>query len=258
MRPTGRDRAVRTARPDVWRLRYPDGPVDAESLAVGPQGVAYIVTKSPFGTSAVYRLPARPDPDRVQTLTRVGAITFRAHRSDIPLGTFGTLTATGAALSQDGSLFAVRTYADAYLWRVDRGDVAAALTQPPVRVPLPVQPQGEGVAFDGHRLLVDSEGVGSTVYAVPLPASLTGRSAPTPSSAPPSSSAPSLSPGAPDPSSLNYGSLPLTFRATGSATGHGSGTHWVGPAIAAGVVALAALVGAGATARRRRAGRRAR
>jgi hypothetical protein len=48
--------------------------------------------------------------------------------------------------------------------------VVAALRGPPVRLALPAQPQGEGIAVDGQRLLIDSEGTNSAVYAVPLPA----------------------------------------------------------------------------------------
>ena len=227
-----RDRRVRTARPDVWRLRYPDGAVDAESFAVTPTGVGYLVTKSPLGGSEVYRLPPRPDATRVQTLTRVGAITFHVHATGIPLGVLGTLTATGAAISRDGSLLVVRTYADAFVWPLRDDDVAAALRRAPTRVALPVQPQGEGVAVDGDRLLVDSEGVGTAVYAVPLPASLT-RTAPAPT---------------PAPTSTTAQRSPSPARATRAADG--SASHrwlWVG---LAGVAVAAAVV---VSTRRRRA-----
>ncbi len=148
-----RERSMHTHRPDVWRLRYPGRAVDAESLAVTPTGTAYLITKSLTG-AVVYRLPPRPDAGRVQTLVRVGTIATYA---------------TGAALSRDGSTLAVRTYTDAYVWSVRGNDVAAALRQAPTRVALPAQPQGEGIAIDDDRLLVDSEGVHTAVYSVPLP-----------------------------------------------------------------------------------------
>jgi hypothetical protein len=154
-------------QPEVWRLRYPDGPHDAESLAVAPGGAAFIVTKSLLGSSAVYAVPARPGG--VQTLRKIGEIRFALTGTPGGPNIVGQLTATGAAFSRDGTLLAVRTYTDAYLWRVVDGDVAAALHTAPVRVALPAQPQGEGIAVDGSRLLVDSEGHGSAVYAMPLP-----------------------------------------------------------------------------------------
>ena len=61
-----------TGPPDVWRLRYPSGPVDAESLFVTPNGRAYVVTKESSGHSVVYEVPTRPSRNRVQVLRRVG------------------------------------------------------------------------------------------------------------------------------------------------------------------------------------------
>ncbi len=167
------DVAADTSAPQVWRLRYPGGPNDAESLAVAPGGAAYVLTKSVTGISQLFAVPAQPDPSRVQALRPIGSVRFGFTGTPGGPNQFGQLTATAAALSRDGSLLAVRTYTDAYLWRVRAGAVGAALLAPPVRVALPAQPQGEGIAFDGARLLIDSEGVGSAVYAVPLPATIT-------------------------------------------------------------------------------------
>jgi hypothetical protein len=75
--------------------------------------------------------------------------------------------ATGAAV--DGQLFVLRTAADAFVWRLGRGGLPAAVHARPVRVPLPRQRLGEGVAVRAGRLVIDSEGVHSAVYDVPLP-----------------------------------------------------------------------------------------
>lgn len=178
IRPGDRNRTLSVRVDAQWRLHYPTGPVNAESLAVAPGGAAYAVTKSPLGLSTVYRLPTRPDASRVQTLVPVGPVRFLPTGTKNPFGLPGQLAATGAAISPDGSVLAIRTYADAYLWPLRDGDVAAALRTRPVRVPLPDQPQGEGIAVTASSALVDSEGRGSAVYRVPLPA-LT-RPAPTP------------------------------------------------------------------------------
>jgi hypothetical protein len=163
-------RVARTPRAEVWRLRYPTGPVNAEGLAVAPDGRAYIVTKSPLGASTVYLVPARPDRRHVQSLQRVGAVQLLPHGTPNPFGVAGELTVTGAAISPDGALFAVRTYAEAYVWPVVSGDVAAALRTPPTRVRLPRQGLGEGIALtDDRTAVIDSEGAGSAVYTVPLP-----------------------------------------------------------------------------------------
>jgi hypothetical protein len=162
---TSRNRSIHLQVSAVWRLRYPSGPVDAESLAVAPDGTVYVVTKSP-GSSVVYRLPARPSAGHVQLLHRVGRIGFLPTGTPNPFGLAGQLVATSAAFARDGSAFAVRTYADAYVWRVGAAGLGAALHETPARVALPRQPQGEGVGFAGRRLVIDSEGRGSAVYAV--------------------------------------------------------------------------------------------
>ena len=168
-----------TGPPDVWRLRYPSGAVDAEGLAVGPDGAGYVFTKSLLGATAVYAVPRAPDPAHVQQLRQIGTIQFALTGTAGGPNPVGQLTATGAALSRDGSLLAVRTYTDAYLWRVTNGDVAAALRAAPVRLALPRQPQGEGITIDAGRLVIDSEQVGSTVYSLRIP-SIGSSGAPTP------------------------------------------------------------------------------
>ncbi|MBE7189261.1 hypothetical protein [Jatrophihabitans endophyticus] len=178
VRTSDRDVAITSARPAVWRLRYPDGPTDAESLAVTPAGRAYVVTKNVFGQSAVYAVPARPDAHRVRTLTRVGTIRFAPTPGSSPVGAAGSVLATSAAISRNGLLLAVRTYVYADVWRLHphgaSDGVAAALRGSPTRVKLPRQRQGEGLAIAGGRLLLDSEGVGSAVKSVRLPAGLRG------------------------------------------------------------------------------------
>jgi hypothetical protein len=166
---TRADVPARSPQPQVWRLRYPSGPVDAESLAVSTRGAAYIVTKSASGGSQVYAVPARPDASRVQPLRAIGSVHFGFTGTPGGPGPLGQLTATAADLSRGATLLVVRTYTDAYLWRVRGGDLAAAIRTRPVRLPLPAQPKGEGIAFDGARLLVDSETVGSQVYEIGLP-----------------------------------------------------------------------------------------
>ncbi|WP_245900781.1 hypothetical protein [Prauserella shujinwangii] len=158
----------------LYRLTYPDGPHDAEALLLDPAGTPYVITKNMLGDSGVYR-PARelssPGPT---PLERVG--TLRLTATDTPggpLGGAGSVLVTGAATMPDGSVVAVRTYTDAYLYPVPDGDVVAALRQQPVRVPLPHEPQGEAIAFERDgTLLSASEGVGTPIRAVPGAAGL--------------------------------------------------------------------------------------
>jgi len=228
--PAAHDAVLRTSRPAIWRLRYPGGPRDAESFAVGPDGRGYLVTKSLLGSSEVYRLPPRPDPDRVQTLRRIGVIQFSAHGVGNPFGLVGELTATGAALSRNGAVFAVRTYASAYLWRVGEGGLAAALHRTPTLVDLPRQPQGEGITFAGRKLLVDSEGRHSAVLAVPLPPLL--------------ARATRVVRASPGPSAATRGQL--------AERRHPAPTHRSAGGIAVGVIVLLLVIGTAVLLQRRR------
>ena len=165
-------RPITLAAPQVWRLRYPDGAHDAESLAVAPGGRAYVITKNGAGPSGVYAVPSTPSPaanggaanggasdGAVQTMRKIASVTFDTGLDRL---------ATGAAFSRYGSRLVVRTYTAAYVWAVRDGDVAGALRRAPTSVAIPLQAQGEGVCFDGARLVLDSEGVGTPVVAVPL------------------------------------------------------------------------------------------
>jgi hypothetical protein len=72
----------------------------------------------------------------------------------------GSVLVTGAATSADGTVIALRTYTDAYLFPVPDGDVVKALSAKPVRVPLPNEPQGEAIAFQPDGSLVSGSETG--------------------------------------------------------------------------------------------------
>ncbi|XGU20039.1 hypothetical protein ACETU7_01750 [Rhodococcus sp. 3Y1] len=75
------------------------------------------------------------------------------------------MAVTGGAVSKDGTVVALRTYTDAYLYAAPDGDVVKALNTNPIRVPLPDEPQGEAIAFDAAGDLIS----GSEAYRGPLP-----------------------------------------------------------------------------------------
>jgi hypothetical protein len=241
---TGTAGRLDTGPPDVWRLRYPDGPHDAESLVADPVGRRlYVITKALLGHSEVFEVPPDPDPARIQPMTRVGTIDFRLTGTPGGPSPVGQLTATGAGMSPDGSLLAVRTYTDAYLWPVTGGQLAAALRRPPVRIPLPAQPQGEGIAVTADALLLDSEGTGTPVYSVPLPASLLARRSGAPTDAGSTGARPaSAATASPSPTS--------TAPSPGSTTGNRT-ADWLVSTATIGALAAVALL-----ARRRRRPRR--
>lgn len=144
----------------VHRMRYPDGPHDAEAVLLGRDGVPLVITKEPLAPAGVYR-PERPlAASATVPLRRVGEVSLPS--SDTlggPIGGVGSRTVTGGATTADGRVAALRTYTDAWLFSAPDGDLVAALDRPPVRVPLPDEPQGEAIAFDGKGgLLSGSEG----------------------------------------------------------------------------------------------------
>lgn len=135
-------------------LRYPDHRHDAEAIAVESSGRILIITKELRKPALVFRVPHRSAPQRpgeVDTLRLVGPLDL------IP--SFPRLRmVTGAAVSPDGSLLAVRTYSSLHLFRL-RGDSLPAPITPTTGLTIPViEPQGEGVAFIGpERLALTTE-----------------------------------------------------------------------------------------------------
>jgi hypothetical protein len=159
----------------VYRMSYPDGPHDAESLLLAPDGTPYFVTKEILGASGVYRPSAPLTEGTVVPLARVAAVNFTLTGTEGgPVGRAGQLMATGGAVSRDGTLIALRTYTDAYVWPLSNSDVPAALATAPVRIALPPAPQGEAISFsaDDRQLVVAGEGLPGDVTLVPATAAL--------------------------------------------------------------------------------------
>jgi hypothetical protein len=141
-----------TVRPRRYRLRYPDGPRDAEALLVDPRGNRlYVASKDEAGGS-LYQAPVELRSDRVNLLRRVRRV---------------PALVTDGAFSPDGRLLVLRDYRAAHVYAASGGRLAT--------VPLPLQQQGESIAFsaDGASLLAGSEGAGSEIWRVPLPAAAT-------------------------------------------------------------------------------------
>ena len=184
-------------RPDgsstLTRLTYPDGAHDAEALLLAPDGTPYLVTKEVLGASSVYR-PDAPLADGVTLpMSRVLGMGFTLTGTPGgPVGRAGQLLVTGGAVSADGQRIALRTYTDAYVWPLTGSDVAAALSGPPVRVPLPDSPQGEAITFAANNrdLLVSSEGLPAVVTLVPVAADVAPAASPDTPDAPQAAAAP--------------------------------------------------------------------
>jgi hypothetical protein len=158
-----------------YELSYPDGPHDCETLLVNrANGTLYLVTKERLlRASGVYATTGPLVPDRVNRLTKVGWIRFLSLPATVRRLTdsFGRMMATGGDISPDGDRVVVRTYTDAYEWKIAGNDVAAAFRAQPAHIPLPEMRQGESAAYtqDGKAILFGSEKPGSPIYEIARP-----------------------------------------------------------------------------------------
>lgn len=154
------------------RLRYPDQPVDAETLLVdAATDRMYVVTKGLF-TSRIYRVPETAWPGEsgeVATLELLGQVAF-------PLATDGAMLSSGQVV--------LRGYGSASLLPPPPTGAGGASTriESLATVALPAQPQGEGIAVDGDTLYLSTEGVRKAILRARMPS--TFMQALTPSVAP--------------------------------------------------------------------------
>lgn len=142
-----------TAPAEALRLRYPDGPHNAEALLVHPvSGDVYVISKD-AQSAKVYKAAAPLDASKPVTLAPIGAIRLGT-------GTRGLEVVTGADISPDGRRVALSTYAQGYELELPSGGVFDDIwAQRPVPVALGPRLQGESVAYrlDGRALLTSSE-----------------------------------------------------------------------------------------------------
>ncbi|GAA1771835.1 hypothetical protein [Luedemannella helvata] len=161
-------------KPTIFRLRYPDGPHDAEAFVVTADGQPVIITKEMGGPAGVYVPSAElvaNDENGVE-LVRVGQFTPQNTGTSNPFGVTGAGAVTGAAFAPDARHVVIRTYSDAYEFLAPNGDVVKAITTgTPTVTPLPDEPQGEAIAYarDGRHFLTVSDADGATpVLAYPM------------------------------------------------------------------------------------------
>lgn len=113
----------------AWRVdfRYPDGPRDAEAVAVDAANERVIVLSKRDLPPVLYEVALRPDGDGTVTATRLGAIESlaRPRRQDVDEAMFTKnwhWQPTGMDLSPDGSLAAILTYRAVYVFRLAPGE----------------------------------------------------------------------------------------------------------------------------------------
>lgn len=152
---------------ETFRLRYPDGPHDAEAFLVDPGTGELVIVDKTFGVAAdlsegllaaapatvwVASPPFGPEVELVPAGTVWLDQLDQAATAPPVGGLVGQLgiggLATGADIRADGTLVAVRTYDSAWLFpRSPDQSVAEALGGEPCEAPTMVEEQGEAIAF---------------------------------------------------------------------------------------------------------------
>ncbi len=169
--------AIRPTVPaHALRVRYVDGAHDAEALVVTPDTVAWIITKGRSGPILRYRIARAEllaDSAAVAPFDTLGAI--------VPMRMLGRWV-TGAAISPDASLIAVRTYTEVYFFRRGAPGRWRADGRPCWLGPR--ETQGEGIDFldDSTEVLTsESGGAGDgSISVLRCPTSAKSGLAPTP------------------------------------------------------------------------------
>ncbi len=128
---------------DGWErfpFSYPDGPRDAEALAIHPDGSLYVFSKYPGGTSEMYAFPPLTEPEEPVAVTHVG---------DLDTGEFAVQTTTAADIHPGGRRLILRTYITAWEWRLDPGaPFHQIISADRFNVPTGLEVQGESIAYD--------------------------------------------------------------------------------------------------------------
>lgn len=154
-----------TVDPAVFPLRYPDGPRDAETLLLSPDGsVAVLVEKSMRRGAGLYAADLRRAGEAA-TLVRLGEVRLPDRSPE-------ARAVTSGRVSPDGRFVALRTYADVVVYALPpQGSfatrVAQGLAGDGVAVDVPDQPQGEALDWDDDGLRLVSEGRPTDVVRVP-------------------------------------------------------------------------------------------
>ena len=147
---------------EAIRLRYPDGPHDAEALLVHPvTGHIYIVIKLLISDPTVYEAAPPFTAGKTVTMTQIGTV-------HVP-SLFGGVI-TGGSVSPDGRRVALCDYFQGYelVLPASSNNFNDIWKQKMVGFDLGKRKQGESIAYrnDGKALLATSEGRGTPLIQV--------------------------------------------------------------------------------------------
>lgn len=154
----------------LWQLnvRYPDGPRDAEGLAVDPLSGDILILSKRERPPAIYQVPMPanpPKPGSVVVAEKLGPVLHLPVPTSVDLAEdpkFGLLRdwPTALDIAPDGLSAIVTTYKDAHRYRREAGEPwALAFARPPETIDLPQWKQTEagGYTADGQQFCAGSE-----------------------------------------------------------------------------------------------------
>ena len=145
----------------IITARHPDRPRNCEALAVSwATGDIFVLTKAGDGRSRLLRLPSAEWTQRRGVVEAEDLGRIDLSELDTEDGLDDAYRVTGADLSPDGRLMAIRTRHFVYVYTLEGEPTAEALREPPAAVlSTASEPQGEAVAFSpgGAVILTASE-----------------------------------------------------------------------------------------------------
>lgn len=152
------------------RFRYPDGPRDAEAVAVTPARPGHasevLILSKRDRPPRLYRLPLAASADEAivaEFLTELRSLPAGAGIPDQP---------TAMDLSMDGRSLLVLTYQRVFLWRrIGDEPWAEAMARAPEQLDRPALRQAEAITLlaDGRRYAVSSEQRPAPLWVLSLP-----------------------------------------------------------------------------------------
>lgn len=133
-------------QPEKITLKYPGGPMDAETLMVDPwSGDVFILSKRDT-SNTLFRAPADQLDKGEVLLEKI---------MKLPI-----TVAVGGDISVDGKQIAIKNYWVIYYWKREEGEsIPDAFKRKPQQLPYKPEPQGEAIGFssDGSRFYTLSE-----------------------------------------------------------------------------------------------------
>ena len=139
----------------AWEIEfsYPDGPRDAEAIAVDPAAGHILVLSKRDIPAMMYELPLRPETDDTQIATPVIEVDSLPQPSRRDIDNALALKSshwqpTGMDVASDGASLLILTYRGVYYYRRRDGATwADALGEPPLGLSIARYPNAESIAF---------------------------------------------------------------------------------------------------------------